>query len=403
MNDSILGQGGFALNRDDATLAQLDFPDDVYLVDSTIRSLQSSVSGSQHTAADLVDIGMAVDALGVRETIVNTSWRDGLETVAGLVERRPRAKVVATYRARLPHAADLLKASLEVRPDEICFESPVDVASLRRDTEVVKDAGVGTSIAFAERHSWDEMIALSRTATELGAASLSFHDSFFRFGVMPEAMKVFIGRIREQVEGHPALYIHLSNFYGTAAMTAVSGVTAGANAVDVCLNMTGHHCGHISLAEVALILEDLYGVRTGIELGQIHSAVDLVTERTGVPIRLQQPVIGEMAFMIDGADWAAEAHLPYDERMHSRLPVEPDVVGSTETMIWTDRTASLTSVKVKLSSLDLPSDDDAASRCHAALRAALTDRTTYPQFLRDAEFTGLLRAQFPVADATGSQ
>ncbi len=64
-------------------------------------------------------------------------------------------------------------------------------------------------------------------------------------------MKVFIRRIRTEVPDHPPLYVHLSNFYGQATVIAVAAITAGVTAVDVCLNQSGHHCGHISLAEVS--------------------------------------------------------------------------------------------------------------------------------------------------------
>src|SRR5439155_24514050 len=94
------GRGGFELNDDPTIRAQFQLAPDIYLVDSTIRSLQSGVSGSQHSAADLVAIGLALDDLGVRELIVNLSWKDGLEIVRGLAEARTRARIVGTFRAR---------------------------------------------------------------------------------------------------------------------------------------------------------------------------------------------------------------------------------------------------------------------------------------------------------------
>lgn len=394
MIDSRLGRGGFMLNQDPETQALLEFPDKVWMVDSTIRSLQSTVSGSSHTAQDLVDIGMMVDRLGVREILVNAQWADGIETIAGLSERRPNAKIVGTFRVQHPEADHFLRASVEAGADEVCLESPKDLDVLERAAKEVQDSGATISVAFAEQHTWDEMITLSKAAMALDSQSLSFHDSFFRFGVTPEAMDVFVKRVRSLLEGHPPLYIHLSNFYGTAAPTAVRAITAGANAADVCLNVTGHHCGHISLAEVTMILEDLYDIRTGIDLDKITEAVDFITERTGVPIRLQQPVIGDLAFMIDGADWAAEAHLPYDDRMHSRVPFEPSIVGTTETPVWSTRTASPKFLSVKLESLGLPADDATAEKAFSLLGQAVEAREEYPYFITDEELTTLLQEKF---------
>lgn len=394
MIDSRLGEGGFMLNRDPETQALLDFPDEVWLVDSTIRSLQSTVSGSSHSADDLIEIGMMTDSLGVREILVNAQWADGIDTISGLSERRPNAKIVATFRVQHPEADEFLRASIAAGADEVCLESPEDTGVLETAAKEAQDNGMTISVAFAERHSWDEMIQLSKAAMSLNAQSLSFHDSFFRFGVTPEAMGILVKRVRSILEGHPPLYIHLSNFYGTAASTAVKAIASGANAADVCLNVTGHHCGHISLGEVAMILEDLYDIRTGIQLDKIDSAVDFVKERTRVPIRLQQPVIGDLAFMIDGADWAAEAHMPYDDRMHSRVPFEPEIVGSSETMVWTTRTASPRSMAVKLQSLGIEADAARAKRAYELLAEAVSTVDEYPFIIEDAELTEILRDHF---------
>lgn len=394
MIDSRLGRGGFMINHDPETQALLEFPDEVWMVDSTIRSLQSTVSGSSHTADDLIDIGMMVDSLGVREILVNAQWADGIETITGLAERRPNAKIVATFRVQHAQADEFLRASIAAGADEVCLESPEDLGVLERAAKEVQDGGASISVAFAERHTWDEMIALSKAAISLDSQSLSFHDSFFRFGVTPEAMDVFVKRIRSLLEGHPPFYIHLSNFYGTAATAAVKAIASGANAADVCLNVTGHHCGHISLAEVTMILEDLYDIRTGIQLDKITSAVEFVSERTGVPIRPQQPVIGDLAFMIDGADWAAEAHLDYDDRMHSRVPFEPSIVGTSETAVWSPRTASPSHLAVKLDSLGIAADDAAAEEARRLLAEAVAARDEYPYFITDEVLTSLLRQHF---------
>lgn len=387
-----LGQGGFELNRAPEVVGEFEFAPEIYLVDSTIRSLQSTVSGSRHTARDLVEIGLLVDKLGVRELLVNLSWRDGPEVIEGLAAARPAAKVVGTFRARHPASRELLRTGIDVGADEICIESAIDVAYLEEAAQRLGDAGLTASHAFAEKHSWDELMELSHAASRLGYRSLSFHDSYFRMGVTPEAMKAFIRKMRAAIPGHPPLYVHLSNFYGQATMTAVSAILAGATAVDVCLNQCGHHCGHTSLGEVAMVLEDLYSVTTGINLSLMTEAIHAVTERTGIPIAMTKSVIGDLAFMIDGADWASEAHLPPENRMHSGLPFAPDHVGAREQIVWSDRTATVQSIAVKLSSLDLPSSPEAAGIGLELLAAAVRDKTEYPAFLTDHSFEAVLRA-----------
>jgi len=383
--------GGFELNRAPEVTETFELAPEVFIVDSTIRSLQSTVSGSRHSATDLIKIGQAVDRLGVRELLVNLAWRDGLDVAAGLGRARPRSRVIGTFRARISNADRLLLAGIDAGVDEICIESPPDAAFVHTAAGLLADAGLGLSVAFAEKHSWDEVMALSEVAIECGSRSLSFHDSYFRLGVHPEAMKAFIRKVRGALPSHPPLYIHLSNFYGHATMTAVAGIIAGASAIDCCVNQSGHHCGHISMAEACMVLEDLYGIDTGIDLALITEVVKEVTERTGIPIAPTKSVVGEMAFMIDGADWAAEAHLPPDERMHSRLPFGPEHVGAQGAMVWSDRTATDASIAVKLESMGLPSTEAASRRGLEALAAATGRLDRYPGWISDGELESVLR------------
>ena len=378
----------------------LRFPDEVFLVDSTIRSLQSGVSGSTHTASDLVDIGVSLANLGVRELIVNVSWRDGPEVIAGLAERRMPTRIVGTFRARNERWAEWARMAADAGADEVCLESASDAEHLVSAARTVKDLGLDVSHAFAEAYPYDEVVALCRAGIELGCRSQSFHDSFFRLGIHPEAIRWFIGTLIGDVPDLPPLYVHLSNFYGHATMTAVAALTAGASAVDVCINGTGHHCGHTSLAEVTLVLEHLYGISTGIRTEALQAASQLVKERSGVPVPLVQPIVGPFAFMGDGAYWAAEAHLPFEERIHATFPFEPGVVGSEERVIWNDRTLTVEAVEHRLRTAGIAVTPAGCLAIIAELRRELERRDTYPAWLADDEFLDL--AQRAMSDAPTS-
>lgn len=367
----------------------LDHPDDVFLVDSTIRSLQSGVSGSTHSLADLVDIGQAISELGVRELIINVSWRDGLEAIEGLRERGVSARLVATFRARNERWREWADAAASAGADEICLESAADADAFRRAAGHVRELGLDVSHGFAEVYAYEDVVELSRVGVELDCRSLSYHDSFFRLGIHPDALKLFIRRILEDVPGAPPLYVHLSNFYGHATMTGVAAITAGASAVDVCANGTGHHCGHTSLAEVALSLEHLYGIPTGIKLERLRSVARLLEERTQVPVPLIGPVVGPYAFMGDGAYWAAEAHLPFAERVHATFPFAPQAVGSDEVVVWNDRSLTTEAVGHRLRTAGIEADEALCERIISELRTLLERRDDYPAWISDEEFEGL--------------
>ena len=389
-------------SRRPEVLETLDFPSQVYIVDSTIRSLQSGVSGSCHTAEDLIRIGVALDDLGVRELIVNLSWKFGFEVCAGLASEDLQARIVGTFRARHPQAENWAWDGVSAGADEICFESAADGEQLKRLAEPLRSRNHSVSHGFAEAYSYEEVIELCRLGTTLQMQSQSFHDSFFRFGITPEAIKFFYRSVLADVPSCPPLYVHLSNFYGNAAMTAVAALAAGATAPDVCLNGIGHHCGHISLAEVAMVLEALYDVRTGLRLEKLHETSQLVQQASQISLPLPSPVTGDFAFMTDGAYWAAEAHLPYEERIHAKFPIPPGMVGNQEQVIWGDGTITSDSVKAKLKVMGVDAQritDEVAERIIAELGAALRSSDSYPSWMLDADFEGLCHQVLAGAEA----
>ena len=370
----------------------LCFPSELYIVDSTIRSLQSGVSGSCHTAKDLIEIGVALDDLGVRELIVNLSWKDGFAVCSGLAAEDLQAKIVGTFRARHPSAPKWALDGIAAGADEISFESAPDSEFLNRLAEPLRNRGHDISHGFAEAYAYREVIDLCRQGTALQLQSQSFHDSFFRFGITPEGIKLFYRSVLADVPSCPPLYVHLSNFYGNAVMTAVAALAAGATAPDVCMNGVGHHCGHISLAEVAMVLEALYDVRTGLRLEKLRETSRLVQKLSGISLPLPSPVAGDFAFMTDGAYWAAEAHLPYEERIHAKFPIPPGTVGNREEVIWSDGTITPESIKAKLTVMGFSEqeiNDIVVDRIIAELGAELRLSSSYPNWMPDADFDRL--------------
>ena len=98
--------------------------------------------------------------------------------------------------------------------------------------------------------------------------------------------------------------------------------------------------------------------------------------------------------MTDGAYWAAEAHLPYEARIHAKFPIPPGMVGNREQVIWGDGTITVDSVKAKLKVMGVDEEaitDKVAERIIAQLGAALRSSDSYPGWMLDAEFEGLCR------------
>jgi len=368
-----------------------NFAKEVYVIDSTIRSLQSGVSGGCHSTQDLVEIGRALDELGVRKQIINLNWKDGIEVCEGLAHENLKCKIVGTLNIRRPSWEKLADDAMRAGVDEICFPSIPNVEHLKRAADFVQNRGKTISHAFGRICSYKKVLDLCREGVKYGYQSQTFEDSFFRFGITPEAMKYFVKSVKNNVSNCPPLYVHLSNFFGQATATAVAAVVAGASAADVCMNGVGHHCGHISLSEFVMALEVLYGIRTGIKLEKLKEVSVLVQERSRIPIPITKPIVGDFAFMVDGAYQTIEKAIPYKERVYG-FPFQPNTVGGEERLIWSDKTISSTdAIRKKLASMKLSYTEDDINKIIERLTEILRDRNQYPRWMLDPEFEKLCK------------
>ena len=64
--------------------------------------------------------------------------------------------------------------------------------------------------------------------------------------------------------------VHTHNDYGLGMATSLAGWEAGADVIHVAVNGLGYRCGNPATEEVALALEALYGVDTGVNLNHLY-------------------------------------------------------------------------------------------------------------------------------------
>ncbi len=169
---------------------------------------------------------------------------------------------------------------------------------------------------FVERYS--------RAIRTAGAFEIMLADS--SGGTSPEA----IGRIVEIVkESAPGLEvsIHAHNVFGLAAAGSIAAARAGAEVIEVAVN--GYEFGpagvQASLAGMAVALEALYGVPTGIDLTRLAAISELAATLTGFPIPYNEPVLGAATLESAQPD-ELEMEALFDPLLHA--PFMPAVVGA---------------------------------------------------------------------------
>lgn len=193
-----------------------------------------------------------------------------------------------------------------------------------------KDLGVPISIGLYgfTQTAPDFIQEFAGRVSEAGADRIYCPDSL---GVAsPEAMREIIGHIRS-VSSVP-IEAHCHNDTGMGLANTLACVEAGADYVECVVNgMDPERCGIASLDEVAVSLEKLYGVDTGVKLDELTDLARTHEEMTGLPMAPNKPIVGPRAFNYRVATGSSDAEARKDNFYGSArvVPFNPADVGNS--------------------------------------------------------------------------
>ena len=112
---------------------------------------------------------------------------------------------------------------------------------------------------------------------------------------LPGGISYLIGQIREAAPKLP-LEIHCHNDFGLSCANTLAALAAGADYASTTMNGLGERSGNAPTEEVAMALEVLYGVSTGLNLKNLTSVSRLVAALSRVTLQPHKAVVGENAF-----------------------------------------------------------------------------------------------------------
>ncbi len=115
---------------------------------------------------------------------------------------------------------------------------------------------------------------------------------------LPWAIFNFVQMMKRWVPGIP-IEMHCHNDHGLATSIMLSAVSAGVSAVHTSFNSLGERAGNAATEEVALDIELLLGVDTGVKLEKIFPLALMIAEMTKIPIARNKPVIGDNEFTFE--------------------------------------------------------------------------------------------------------
>jgi 2-isopropylmalate synthase len=144
----------------------------------------------------------------------------------------------------------------------------------------------------ATRTESDYLMKVCLAAADAGATIINIPDTV---GVIsPSGMKTLITRITSHVDC--PLDVHCHNDFGLAVANTIAAVEAGVSQVQVTVNGLGERAGNADLAQTIMIMESIYGIRTGIKKERLVETSHLVSRFSGISIPPTQPVVGENVF-----------------------------------------------------------------------------------------------------------
>jgi len=170
-------------------------------------------------------------------------------------------------------------------------------AMLTRAVESIRYARLlGATIVFTPtdttRVAQSFLVELAKALQEAGATRIGIADT--AGCADPNGMRAVTELVGSAVT--IPMQVHCHNDLGLALANTLAAVEAGATVVDVTVLGLGERAGNAAIDEVAVALELLYGISTGVTLERLTALSQMVADALGVRISAMKPLVGSSAF-----------------------------------------------------------------------------------------------------------
>ena len=150
----------------------------------------------------------------------------------------------------------------------------------------------------ASRSDVEYAIEWAEACIAAGGTRFCFSDTCGVF--TPEGVDHYFPRLVDRLgvaRGRVQLTAHFHNDFGLGAFNTVRAVLHGATHPSLTANGIGERAGNTSLHQFVMVLKELYGVTLPrFRYEQLHALRDAVERASGVPVQVQEPIIGEGVF-----------------------------------------------------------------------------------------------------------
>jgi isopropylmalate/homocitrate/citramalate synthase len=298
------------MNFLDEVRANFKIPKRVMIDDITLRDGEQQ-AGLVFNKKDKVKIATLLDEVGVDriEAGMPAVSNQDKEAVRAIARSGLHAKVFSFSRC-MKRDVDL---ALDCDVDGIAMEIPSSEQIIRYAYAWPLEKAIDLSIeatSYAAQHGlYVSFFTIDSTRASLewwfriidNVSRKGHMDSIVlvdTFGVCtPEAIKYFTKKAREHI--NKPIEAHFHNDFGLATANSLAAVTEGAEVVHTTVNGIGERMGNADLAETALALEALYGVKLNIKFSKLRELSKLVEKVSGVKMPPHKAVVGDNIFKVE--------------------------------------------------------------------------------------------------------
>jgi len=296
-------------------------PERVYIWDETLREGVQTPT-VYLTYVEKVKLAKMLDEMGVFAVDVgfpalSEEERNDVRKIAN--ESFQRAHIAASART---NKSDI-DACLQCGIKEILVFTPFNGLNLQYRLKMSREQVLGKtfeSIEYAKKHGAtvsfvledasrtpiEEILQIFEAAIKAGADRLVISDTvgFLR----PLSMRYLIAHVHDGVakiaRRDIPLSIHCHNDFGLATANTLAAVEEGIANLHTCVAGFGERAGVASMEEVAVALELLYDIDTGLDLKKLYRLAQLAEKAFALPVPLHKPIVGENVF-----SYEAEEHI----------------------------------------------------------------------------------------------
>ena len=364
--------------------SQFDLPKKIKFHDATLRDGEQMPGVVLHKD-DKIEIAKILDSLGIDriEAGMPAVTQEDFEAIKEISKLGLKSMIMAFSRATV----DDIDKAIEAGVEGIVLEVPSGYPRIKNqfpkwsydDVKRMAIEGVkyakskGLYVVFfpydTTRAEIDFLETLYKEVVEKGKPdSVAIIDTIGC--ALPQNIYYLVKKVKSWV--NVPVEVHTHNDFGMAVATSIAGVEAGAEVVHGCLTGLGERTGNAPLEQVLVALKVLLGMDIRVDFKKLYKACQKVSELSKLPIAINQPLIGDVAF---SREIGLGAKL-FDTAPTTLFPVNPAFLNRKPKIVLGKKSGK-DSVKIKLKELDLSIDEEHISKLLEEVKTFSVEKGSY--------------------------